>query len=62
LNKNNLQQPFPLQSIRLTTTPTARLHAFEWNPEMPEMFAAACTDGTLTTMNVTPVEVNILMY
>uniref|UniRef100_A0A914ZCK5 Nuclear pore complex protein Nup214 n=1 Tax=Panagrolaimus superbus TaxID=310955 RepID=A0A914ZCK5_9BILA len=42
------QQPFPLQSVRLTSNSSAKLTAFEWNPCIPEMFATSTTDGLST--------------
>uniref|UniRef100_A0AC34GDR1 Uncharacterized protein n=1 Tax=Panagrolaimus sp. ES5 TaxID=591445 RepID=A0AC34GDR1_9BILA len=46
------QQPFPLQSMRLSSNNGANITAFEWNPCVPEMFATATTDG-LTTIQYT---------
>lgn len=42
------QQPFPLTGIRLTSDSNAKMTAFQWNPCIPEVFAASTTDQIST--------------
>ncbi len=40
--------------VRLTARDGCRLEDFQWNPACPELFAAACSDGSLSTVQFKP--------